>query len=72
MSMHAKSAVEPSLLLTVREVAQLLGCSPRHVYRMTDAGKFPRPIKFGTLVRWPRSTVESWVGAIGVKGGVNE
>jgi predicted DNA-binding transcriptional regulator AlpA len=30
-------------LLGVREVAALLGCSTRHVYRMADAGRMPRP-----------------------------
>jgi excisionase family DNA binding protein len=41
-------------LLGVREVAALLGCSARHVYRMADAGRMPRPLKLGQLVRWRR------------------
>jgi predicted DNA-binding transcriptional regulator AlpA len=39
-------------LLDVRAVATLLGCSPRHCYRLSDAGKMPRPVKLGSLVRW--------------------
>lgn len=58
------SAVSPAVpaLLTVREVATMLGCSPRHIYRLADAGRMPGPLRLGVLVRWDRSTIESWVG----------
>jgi len=36
-------------LLDVRGVAALLGCSPRHVYRLADVGKMPAPVRLG---RW--------------------
>ena len=36
--------------MVIREVAHLLNCSPRHVRRMADTGKMPRPLKIGTLV----------------------
>lgn len=48
-------------LLDVQAVAALLGCSPRTVYRLSDAGRMPRPIKLGALVRWNRATLESWI-----------
>jgi excisionase family DNA binding protein len=48
-------------LLDVHGVAELLGCSTRHVYRLSDAGKMPRPVKLGALVRWNRSAIESWI-----------
>ena len=49
-------------LLDVKAVAALLGgCSIRHVYRLADAGRMPRPIKLGTLVRWRRSELISWL-----------
>ncbi|MEX0885878.1 MAG: helix-turn-helix domain-containing protein [Phycisphaeraceae bacterium] len=49
-------------LLDVQAVAQLLGgCSPRHVYRLADAGKMPRPLKLGALVRWRRETLLNWI-----------
>ena len=50
-----------AVLLTVNEVAQLLNCSSRHVYRLSDAGKMPRPVKLGALVRWSRFAVEAWI-----------
>jgi excisionase family DNA binding protein len=60
------SSPEPSslqVLLDVRAVAQLLGCSPRHVYRLADAGKMPAPVRLGALVRWPRAAIEDWIAA---------
>jgi excisionase family DNA binding protein len=48
-------------LLDVQTVAQLLRCSPRHIYRLADAGRMPPPLKLGALVRWPRQAIEEWV-----------
>ena len=45
---------ENAAMLDVNQVAALLCCSARHVYRLADAGLMPRPIKLGSLVRWPR------------------
>lgn len=39
-------------LLDVKAVAQILGCSVRHVYRLSDGGKMPKPVRLGGLVRW--------------------
>ena len=48
-------------LLDVNAVAQFLSCSTRHVYRLADAGRMPRPRKLGTLVRWDRQELEKWL-----------
>jgi excisionase family DNA binding protein len=48
-------------LIDVCAVAKLLNCSERHVYRLADAGRIPRPIKLGALVRWNRVQVEKWL-----------
>jgi len=50
-------------LLDVQAVADLLGCSSRHVYRLSDAGRMPAPVKLGALVRWSKSAIEEWVAA---------
>ncbi len=50
-------------LLDVRAVAKLLACSQRHIYRLTDAGRMPEPIKLGTLVRWSRNEIDEWIHA---------
>ena len=51
------------LLLSVEEVAALLGCSPSHVWRLHASGKVPKPVKLGRLVRWRRAEIAAWVGA---------
>jgi excisionase family DNA binding protein len=48
-------------LLDVKAVAALLDCSSRHVYRLADAGRMPRPLKLGALVRWRRAELQQWV-----------
>lgn len=49
-------------LLDVRAVAELLGCSSRHVYRLSDAGLMPPPVKLGRLIRWRRrADIEPWL-----------
>jgi len=48
-------------LLDVQAVAALLDCSVRHVYRLSDAGKMPAPVKLGALVRWNRASIELWI-----------
>lgn len=55
------AAETPMVLIDVREVANVLGCSSRHVYRLTDLGAMPRPIKLGALVRWRRAEIEDWI-----------
>jgi excisionase family DNA binding protein len=53
----------PAELLDVGAVAAMLDCSPRHVYRLTDAGRMPRPVKLGALVRWRRAELMEWLSA---------
>ena len=48
-------------MLNVGDVAKLLRCSTRTVYRLADSGRMPRPIKLGALVRWPREQVQGWI-----------
>lgn len=52
-----------SALLDVEQVASLLRCSTRHVYRLADVGRMPRSIKLGSLVRWRRGEVLDWIAA---------
>jgi excisionase family DNA binding protein len=50
-------------LLDVRAVAAMLDCSVRHVYRLSDAGRMPPPLRLGALVRWRRQDIEDWIAA---------
>jgi excisionase family DNA binding protein len=58
----AREAAVPTAL-NVKQVAAMLGVSVRHVYRMTDGGLMPRPIKLGGLNRWSRKEIEDWFQA---------
>lgn len=50
-------------LLSVDSVASMLDVSKRHIYRLSDAGKMPRPIKLGGAVRWDGEAISSWIAA---------
>lgn len=65
--MCAIPASEVSTLLDVKQVGELLGCSPRHVHRLVNDGHMPQPVRLGALVRWrlhtgdPETGLEDWV-----------
>ncbi len=50
-------------LLDVQSLAAMLGCSPRHCYRLADGGRMPRPLKLGALVRWRTAEIREWIAA---------
>jgi excisionase family DNA binding protein len=57
------AAPAPAALLDVQAVAELLTCSPQHIRRLADAGRMPRPVRIGSLMRWRRADLESWLAA---------
>ena len=62
--MSAVSVAGPSTgTYDVGAIAELLGCSSRHVRRLADAGRMPRPVHIGRLVRWLRADVDQWLAA---------
>jgi len=52
---------QPTVLLTVREIAARLKCSTRMVYRLADAGRMPPPCRLGKLVRWKTEAIDAWI-----------
>lgn len=48
-------------LVSVDEVATLLGCSRRHVYGLHDSARMPALVRLGTLIRWRREEIEDWI-----------
>ena len=61
MSVSDSQAEFPAKLLGVNEVADLLNCSPRHCYRLADAGRMPAPLRLGSLCRWNRQEIDTWI-----------
>lgn len=54
---------EISAMLTVDDVGAMLKCSSRTVYRLSDKGRIPKPVRLGHLVRWPLDTMLNWTKA---------
>jgi excisionase family DNA binding protein len=47
----------------VNAVSEKCACSPRHIYRMADAGRMPAPVRLGALVRWDLDEIDRWISA---------
>ena len=61
MQVSTPPADASAKLLDVQAVADMLGCSTRHAYRLSDAGKMPAPLRLGSLVRWSKASIEEWI-----------
>jgi len=56
-----RPASNPPELLDARAVAGLMSISVRSVWRLRDAGLLPAPVRVGSMVRWRRDTLLSWL-----------
>lgn len=63
MGENNKEKYSELLLLTVKQVADLLGFSRAHIYRLLSEGCMPEPIHLGKLSRWNKKEVFDWVDA---------
>lgn len=52
---------ERALMLAASDVAALLNCSTKSVYRLNDRGAIPRPVRIGGMLRWHRGQLEQWL-----------
>jgi excisionase family DNA binding protein len=48
-------------LVDAREIALLLGCSPKNVRLLAEQGKLPKAVRVGRLCRWPKHAIEQWL-----------
>ncbi|MBK8915406.1 MAG: helix-turn-helix domain-containing protein [Phycisphaerales bacterium] len=51
------------IALSAEEVADVLGISRAHVWKLHSIGKLPRPVRLGRVVRWDRKILEAWLAA---------
>lgn len=51
------------ILLTVKQVAKLIGMSERSIWRLSGSGEFPAPIALGRSKRWYRKSVDDFAEA---------
>ena len=54
-------ALGDDALLTVEDVARVVGCSTRNIYAMIHRKAIPFPIKVGALTRWRLGTIRQWI-----------
>lgn len=50
-------------MMTVKEVAGLMGCSIRTVWSLADTGRMPAPVRVRRIVRWRSDEVQEWIAA---------
>ena len=48
-------------LLTAQAVGKILSLSKRQIFRLNSSGKIPAPVRISGSVRWPNSTIQSWI-----------
>jgi excisionase family DNA binding protein len=62
---HSRSnqpqALSLKRLITVKELAEMLAVSSRHVYRLRDSGQLPVPVKLGRATRWDYTEICHWL-----------
>ena len=56
------------IMLTLWEVARLLGIGLRTLRRHIAAGNFPKPIRIGGTLRYSRKAVLKWIDACSEEG----
>jgi excisionase family DNA binding protein len=56
----ALAAIEPATY-TVSDLAHLLSCSERHIWRQLDLGRIPGVIRCGRLVRLSKRIIDDWL-----------
>lgn len=54
---------ESVLLLTAREVANLLRISLRTLWRLKSAGRLPEPVRLGAALRWRVTDLQAFLAA---------
>lgn len=61
--MNGNGAAEPrtDLLLTAKDVADVLSVSTRTVWRWVDQRIIPQPIKLNKLARWRASEIQAHI-----------
>jgi prophage regulatory protein len=50
-----------TLLLSIKEVTQIVGFKTSTIYKFIKTKNFPKPIKIGRSSRWKFSDVKKWI-----------
>ena len=63
---HARLTGEiapPPAAYEAADIASLIKCSVRHIWRLSDGGLLPPPFRLGRLVRWNKTVIDAWIAA---------
>jgi predicted DNA-binding transcriptional regulator AlpA len=63
--MAAVEQQNPAPTLDVQEMARLLGCTERTIWRHEGKGLIPEARRISGVVRWDRAEIEEWLAAQG-------
>lgn len=58
-----KPPEDMGLLVDSRQVAKMLGVSPRKLWQMHNSAEMPEPVRIGRAVRWCFEELRAWVNA---------
>jgi len=61
--MSATTVQQDLQLLSVSDLARVLGTSTRTIWRLLEQGKLPKPARLGSRPRWPADEVRNWIKA---------
>jgi excisionase family DNA binding protein len=57
---ETKAPVGPALYVA-DDLASLLQCSKRNIWRLNDSGALPGAVRVGRLVRWRVEAINDWI-----------
>ncbi len=49
------------VLMTIKEVAQLLRLSVNQTYLLRAEGKIPKGVRIGNAIRFDKAVIEAWI-----------
>jgi predicted DNA-binding transcriptional regulator AlpA len=58
---EARKRVRDTLLVTHKELEELLGFSSNHIDRMVKTKRIPPPVRVGRTTRWVVAVIERWL-----------
>lgn len=50
------------LVISAKQLSEMLGVSVRQVWRLNATGKLPKQIRLGGSVKWKRNEIIDWLG----------
>ena len=58
-----QNSSSPSIAISAKELAQMLGVSLRQIWRLNATAKLPKNLRLGGSVKWSRAEITHWFEA---------